>query len=332
MSTTVKKLPRGSQEKKPSLRSDFSWTLCGNAIYAGGQFATLMLLAKMVQPEMVGQYALGLAVVYPVMMFTNLQLRAVLSADVQQRTPFGYYLGLRLVTSSLAFAIVLAVTRLLGYGRQLTEVVLMVGLAYGVETISDVYWARLQPVDRMAQIAKSMMARALLSVVGLTVAAYLTRNVLWGIAAIALARAIVLFAYDTSPRTQGLAGNSVGNSKNTLTARFDAAVQRKLAWVSLPLGVVVLLGCLNSTIPNLFIKSALGDRDVGMFAAIGFVVSVGNMAVISLGQAAYTRLARTYAVGDLTAFSSLLGKLLACGAAIGVAGMLVSRLAGREIL
>ncbi|HEY6943760.1 MAG TPA: hypothetical protein VI431_01370, partial [Candidatus Acidoferrum sp.] len=74
--------------------------LVGNAIYAGGQFATLMLLAKLVRPEMVGQYALGLAVVYPAMMFTNLNLRAVLTSDIQQRTPFGYYLGLRLLTTS----------------------------------------------------------------------------------------------------------------------------------------------------------------------------------------------------------------------------------------
>ena len=327
------RLPGESQGKQPSLSADFSWTLFGNAIYAGGQFAVLMLLAKMVQPEIVGQYALGLAVVYPVMQFTNLQLRAVLSGDVQQRTPFGYYLGLRLGMSGLAFAVIFAVTQVLGYSRPLTEVVLMVGVAYGVETISDVYYARLQLVDRMAEIAKSMMARALLSVIGLTVATYLTRNVLWGIAGIAAARAIVLFTYDISPRTQGLPRSLTQASKRIgLAPRLDMSVQRKLAWASLPLGVVVLLGCLNSSVPSFFIKSELGDREVGMFAAIGFAVSVGNMAVVSLGQSAYTRLARAYAAGNLTTFTSLLGKLLACGAAIGAAGMFVSKLAGREIL
>jgi O-antigen/teichoic acid export membrane protein len=102
--------------------------------------------------------------------------------------------------------------------------------------------------------------------------------------------------------------------------------------VSLPLGIVVLLGCLNSSIPNFFIKRALGDRDVGIFAAIGFMVSVGNMAVVSLGQSAYTRLARSCAAGNLAAFSSLLGKLLFFGAAVGASGMITSKLAGREIL
>src|SRR5579864_7262288 len=147
----------------PSLRADFSWMLVGNAVYAGGQFATLMLLAKLLRPELVGQYALGLAVVYPVMMFTNLQLRAVMSSGSRKEIHFGNYLSLRLLATSLAFAIIFGLTQILGYDRKLTGVVLMVGLAYSIETLSDVFYARLQLNDRMAEISKSMMVRALLS-------------------------------------------------------------------------------------------------------------------------------------------------------------------------
>jgi O-antigen/teichoic acid export membrane protein len=333
MSAEAPSLLAIQQTKHPSLTADFSWMFVGNAVYAGGQFAALMLLAKLVRPEMVGQYALGLAVVYPVMLFTNLQLRAVMTSDSRQQVGFGYYLGLRLLTTSLALMVVFATTQILAYDRQLTAVVLMVGVAYGVETISDVFHSRLQLHDRMAEISKSLIARALLSVVGLALATYVSRNVLWGVAGVALARATILFGYDTSERTQGLAVDSKWFSqRETLTPQFDLAVQRKLLWVSFPLGIVMLLGCLNSSIPNFFIKSALGERDVGIFAAIGFVVSIGNMAVVSLGQSAFTRLARSYAAGKIVAFGSLLGKLLAFGAVIGACGMIISKLAGREIL
>jgi O-antigen/teichoic acid export membrane protein len=94
----------------------------------------------------------------------------------------------------------------------------------------------------------------------------------------------------------------------------------------------VLLTSLYSTVPAYFIKHALGERDLGIFTAIGFMISIGNMAVVSLGQSAFTRLARSYATGNLGAFTSLLAKLLAFGAALGVCGMVVSKLAGREIL
>jgi O-antigen/teichoic acid export membrane protein len=332
MSTDAPNVLAAQQGESPSLRADFSWMFVGNAVYAGGQFLILMLLAKLLRPEMVGQYALGLAIVYPVMMFTNLQLRAVITSGRRQ-THFGHYLGLRLLTTSLAFVFIYVITQILGYSWELTAVVLMVGVSYAIETISDVYYARLQLHDRMAEISKSLIARALLSVLGLAVSTYVTGNALWGISGVALARAIVLVGYDLRESTHGLPGQTKWFPRTeALAPQFDWKVQRELLWVSLPLGIVVLLGCLNSSMPNFFIKHALGERDVGIFAAIGFMVSVGNMAVVSLGQSAFTRLARSYARGDLVTFSSVLGKLLAFGAMIGLSGMIISKLAGREIL
>jgi O-antigen/teichoic acid export membrane protein len=282
---------------------------------------------------MVGQYALGLAIVYPAMMFTNLQLRAVMTSATRLETHFGQYLSLRLLTTSFALAIIFAITQILGYRRELTAVILMVGVAYAIEAISDVYYARLQLHDRMAEISKSLIARALLSVLALAIAVYVSRSLLWGIASVVLARASVLFGYDICQRTHGLADQSQKASRSgALAPRFDLSVQRKLLWLGLPLGIVVLLGSLNSNVPNYFIKHALGERELGIFTAIGFAVSVGNMAVVSLGQSAFTRLARSYADGNLAAFGSLLGKLLAFAAMLGVCGMIMSKLAGREIL
>ena len=326
-------MPVVAQGKRPSLCANFSWMLIGNAIYAGGQFATLMLLAKLVQPELVGQYALGLAVVYPVVNFVNLQLRAIMTSEGRPQTHFGHYLGLRLLTTTLALVIIFAITQILRYSWELTAVIMMVGTAYAVESISDMYYARLQLHDRMASISRSMIARALLSVLGLAVATYISRNLLWGIAGIALARAIVLVAYDICGRTHGLSVQSKWSARNeALKPRFDLRVQRELLWLGLPLGIVVLSAALNSSIPSYFIKHALGERDVGLFAALGFMVSVGNMAVVSLAQSAFTRLAKSYATGNFLAFVSLLGKLLAFGAVIGACGMIISKLAGREIL
>jgi O-antigen/teichoic acid export membrane protein len=333
VSTEAQNVFTVQQGRRPSLCEDFSWMFVGNAIYAGGQFGMLMLLAKLVPPELVGQYALGLAVVYPVMMLTNLQLRAVMTSGAHPQAHFGHYLSLRLLTTSLALLIIFAITQVLRYRWELTAVVVMVGVAYAIETISDVYYARLQLYDRMAEISKSLIARALLSVVGLAVATYVTGNVLWGVASVGLARAIVLFGYDIRERTHGLAGQSKRFSQNeALTPHFNLRLQRELLWLSLPLGIVVLLTSLNSNVPSYFIKHALGERDLGIFSVIGFMISAGNMAVVSLGQSAFTRLARSYDTGNFVVFGSLLGKLLAFGAALGAGGMIISKLAGREIL
>ena len=333
MSTEAPNVLALEHSERSSLAADFSWTLVGNAVYAAGQFAMLMLLTKLVRPEQVGQYALGMALVYPAMMLANMQLRSVMNSSVNDRAQFGHYLSLRLLTTFAAFAVIFSITEVLRYDRELTEVVLLVGVAYGIETISDVYYARLQLNDRMAEISKSLMIRATLSVLALAVFAYVTRSVVWGIAGVAVARAIVLFSYDACERTHVLRRQTRWFLLNgDLAPRFDAGEQRQLLWRSLPLGIVVFLTTLNSSIPTFFIKHGIGERDLGIFCALGLTISVGNMAVISLGQSAFTRLSRAYASGNITAFGSLLVVLLTCGAGLGVCGMLISKFAGREIL
>src|SRR5512143_2641504 len=68
-----------------SLRRNFSWTLAGNIVYAGCQWGVLVILAKLGTPEMVGQFALGLAVTAPVIIFANLALRGVQVTDANRQ-------------------------------------------------------------------------------------------------------------------------------------------------------------------------------------------------------------------------------------------------------
>src|SRR5260221_7298015 len=120
MSTEVPNTFALEPSDRSSLSADFSWTFVGNAIYAAGQFAILMLLTKLVRPELVGQYALGLALVYPVMMLTNMQLRSVMNSTAGDRAQFGHYLSLRLLTTLAAIAFIFGVTRILQYDWELT--------------------------------------------------------------------------------------------------------------------------------------------------------------------------------------------------------------------
>ena len=66
-----------------SLTWNFSWTIAGDVIYAACQWGMLIVLAKLGSPEMVGQFALGLAVTAPVIIFANLALRQIQSTDVR---------------------------------------------------------------------------------------------------------------------------------------------------------------------------------------------------------------------------------------------------------
>ena len=68
-----------------SLRVNFYWTLAGHVVAAGCKWLELTLLAKAGTRDMVGQFAYALALTAPVVMLTNLQLRAVQATDAQWR-------------------------------------------------------------------------------------------------------------------------------------------------------------------------------------------------------------------------------------------------------
>lgn len=332
---------RHMQQNKPlTLRRNFSWTFAGNVVYAGCQWGMLVVLAKLGSPEMVGQFTLGFAVTAPVVMFTNLQLGTIQTTDVSHQYLFGDYLGLRLISTGLALTIIVGITLAAGYRWETSGVILVVGLAKAFESISDVFYALLQQHERMNRMAISMMIKGPLSLLLLGVGVYLTGSVLWGVVGLAVAWALVLVGYDihsgalmlnTSPRTpQGEVPAKPGTV--ALRPRWQVEKLKKLVWLALPLGFVMMLISLNTNIPRYFIERYLGERELGVFAAISYLMVAGSMVVSALGASATPRLAKYYTAGNSTAFRTLLLKLVGIGALLGGAGVLVALVAGQEIL
>ena len=90
-------ISRSSMAHGPlSLRANFSWTFVGNIVYSFAQWGMLIVLARLGSPELVGQFSLGLAITAPVIMLTNMQLRAIQVTDTREEYTFGDYLGLKL--------------------------------------------------------------------------------------------------------------------------------------------------------------------------------------------------------------------------------------------
>jgi O-antigen/teichoic acid export membrane protein len=117
-----------------------------------------------------------------------------------------------------------------------------------------------------------------------------------------------------------------------LRPHWSPRVLTGLAWLGLPLGVVMCLISLNSNVPRYFIESYQGVHELGIFSPLGSFLAAGYLVVSSLGQSAVPRLARHYADADRAAFRALLLKLVAVGAALGVAGLVVAAVGGQLLL
>ena len=267
-----------------SLTRNFSWTLVGNLVYMGCQWAMLTALAKLGTTGMVGQFVLSLAVTAPILMFSNLNLRAVQATDARQEYQFADYLGLRLVCTLLAVAAIIAIIVLSGYRGETAAVILTVGVAKAFESLSDIYYGLLQQHERMDYIARSMMVKGPLSLIALAMGFYLTGRLVWGACAMALVWGLVLVLYDIPVAGRVLIGKNARTGERKGNFSMLAAMNPRWNWsalgsltrCSLPLGLVMMLISLNANIPRYFIEHYLGTEQLGIFAAMAYFMLAGN--------------------------------------------------------
>ncbi len=327
--------------KLPTLRRNFSWTFAGNVYYAATQWGILTVLAKIGTPQMVGRFALGLAVTAPVIMLMKLQLREVQATDAKFRYRFGDYLTLRLVGMTLALVIIVVIVFVAGYRRETALVILAVGLAKAFESVSDVFYGLFIQREHMDRMAKSMIIRGSLSLVALSMGVYFTGSLVWGVVGLGFVWAVVLLGYDvrsgahilrTSPLALPEPAPTEVNPATLVQSYWHIGTLGRLAWLAFPLGVTMGLITLTTNIPLYFIEQYLGERELGIFAAMVYVTVAGATVVNALGQSAMSRLAKHYAARNGSEFCALLLRLVGIGALLGVAGVLVTLAAGQEIL
>jgi O-antigen/teichoic acid export membrane protein len=294
----------------------------------------LVVLAKLGNPEMVGRFALAFAVTAPVIMFANLQLRAVQATDAKEDYSFGQYFALRIVTAVVALLVIAGIAAFSGYQREAVWVIAAVGLAKTFESISDVIHGLAQQHERMNRIAISLSIKGPISLLALGAVTYLTGSLVAGCLALAAAWATVLLVYDLRIVPDMLVGRhrSRRTRRSTLRPDWNAHVLWRLAFLSLPLGLTMMLISLNANIPRYFVEGFRGERQLGIFAAMSYLMVAGNTVVAALGQSASPRMAHHFADRDKKAFTLLLARLCGMGAVVGIAGMLVAAVAGRWLL
>ncbi len=315
-----------------SLGSNVAWTLSGNIGYAACLWFILVALAKLGSPEMVGQFALGLGLTAPIMLLSNLNLRAVQATDTRNDHAFSDYLRLRMVTTAISLLACLGIAAFASFSLDTALVVGFMALAKASESLSDVYYGRLQKHERMDRIARSMLARGILSVMVMSFLVWATGSVVWGSLGLFLTWFAVLLAYDIRFTFQGEDRISLGEALRHSRRWSGLRPLLPLAWLALPLGIVQMLISLNANVPRFFIQVVAGEHELGIYSAIAYVTVAGSTVVASVGQAVSPRLALFHAQGDRPAFLALLGKLAALFTACCALGVAVVLAAGGWIL
>ncbi len=305
----------------PSLCLNATWALAGNIAYTACQWGVFIIIAKLGTALDLGRFALGLAVTAPVLVLSNLNLRAVQATDARLDYPFGVYLGLRLVTATLAFAAIAVGSMVAGYRDATLRLILAVAIAKVLESVSDVVFGLLQRAENLRRIAFSRLAKGALSVLSVAGVMVSGLGLETAILAMAVCWAGVLMLIDLP------AGRSIAAMRADLAPRELA----RLAWLALPLGCVMALNTLSINVPRYAIESHLGTTALGHFAAVAYLLVAASQPVLALGAALSPRLAH-YFLSDRGAYARLSLRALLAAASLGACGVIVAVLAGKTVL
>ncbi|HSY14188.1 MAG TPA: oligosaccharide flippase family protein [Verrucomicrobiae bacterium] len=311
--------------KQPRLRTVFAWTLAGNVVYAGCQWGMISVLAKLGTTVAVGQFALALAITAPVFMLSNLFLRGIQATDARDEFSFGEYFTLRAVGTAVGLAVIAII--LLAYRRDSLSlgVVLFVSAAKSVESFTDVIAGLLQKHERLDQVAISMILKGLCSVAGFSAAFLWSHSVVYASAAMAVTWLAVFVAYDLRVARRLLHAGE----RYFVWNRSQLIELTKLA---APVGIVMGLVSLNANIPRYAVAHYRGSGELGIFAALAYLVVVVNLIVNALGQSAIARLSRSFAEGSLRHFRTVLERMSLIGVGVAGGGIVVALVIGRPTL
>lgn len=325
MSTATGSIGNVSQRPLPSLTSNFLWTLGGNVIYSASQWGMLSMLARWGSPEIVGVFALGLAVTAPVFMFCNLQLRSVQATDAQMRYQCADFFMLRLLCTLAALLFLAGISAVAGYRGEILAVVGALSLAKAFESWSDVIAGLLQKHERLDLAARAISVRGAASLIVFAIVFAITRKVSDACIALALTWAAVVCGYDVALARRVL-------PKEECLFSASPTKMWELLNKSLPLGIVMTLISLNANLPRYLVVHYLGAGELGIFASLAYLLTAVNLLTAALGQAASARMATMFVVGELDRFSDVLAKLSIFGVGIGAFASGVALAFGRTLL
>lgn len=252
-----------------TIQNKFTWSLLSQCIYGISLGAMFILLGHLGTPKDVGYLAFGMAVVIPLFYLINF----LPAQEKVSKTPTEEWIaelsGFRIMGTLGAIALMGVLAGVLGAPGQALGILLFLGLAKGMEGLSDLLCLIQKGLGKENAQAKSRALRGPLGLVGFAIGFLGFKTPMAGVAGMALAWWLMLVAWDLnqtfhSMQVQGLAG------------KWNL-FQPQWRWKGMPRDLVpkVLLQELHLLIlliPCYWIPNYLGWDFLGIYASMGLLV------------------------------------------------------------
>lgn len=293
--------------------------LSGNAIFMATQWAVLVLLIRVGEAKVAGEYVLATTIATPLFLFASLKLRPAFVADPVATSHYEAYRRVRVTSTAAAAAASIGVGGV-WMGTASGWILLAVVVAKSAEAMSDLHYAVMQRGRDFARFSASLAVRGLAGVGALAAAL-----------AAGASPAVALWLWSAS----WWAVLVLRDRRSTLPMgpepRMGLAPTR-LALRLLPLGAAAFAVALSSSLPRLAVEHYLGLAELGAFGAVLMVYTAALFALEVSTDVLIGPLAAAHGRRDIPLIRRVIRASMLVGLLVGLIGISASHLVGEPTL
>jgi O-antigen/teichoic acid export membrane protein len=320
-----------NEQTKKLISSSFKvgvvWSILGNAIFTASQWAILITLTKTTTPVEVGEFSFALALVAPLYMMLNLQLRTVQVTDTLNKYSFNDYLFLRVALTTVAVILISLSATILEISF---ATLLLVTIQKAIESIGDIFQGYIHKRQQMKKLSQSLIGIGVLSVLCLIPSILFNSTLTSILLLVTCGRVISLFLFEIKPCRDLM--QAFKEDAISLKNISGLSIIKQLAVLSLPLGLVMMLNSLSINVPRYALETFLGKKELGIFAALAYVTIAFTTFYQAILQVASPKFAEFISQKKLSNVESLILKLNLITVVAGTVGLLFTYFYGNLVL
>lgn len=309
-------------KKNKSLKTNATFALIANIVYAVSQWLIIAYLAKSGATEKLGIYTLAIAVISPVFLFFGMNLRSVQVTDAKEENTFQEFFGLKVITAFFAIIMSFLLLPLFFDDIRVVLVYILIVILKTFEMFSELFHGEKQRKEHIILISISTIIKSIFYFATFIFVYNITLSISTALLFSVLTSCIIISIIDFYYLGRGIKKVPVFH-KNALI---------KLIKVSLPMAFVLALLSIYTHIPRYFIEFFADRKVLGFFSAVSYVALIGAMLINAVSQTVSPRLSYYLKEKMLDKYIKLMLKMQIIAFVVSIIGVFIAFSFGQRLL
>ncbi len=308
--------------RKGGLKANVLSMFISNLSYAFFSWAQLSLVSKFTNGQILGEYTLAIAIITPLYLFSNMQLRSLIITDHKNEFEFYDYFNFRVISN---FLLILATIIIVFFIKSETPwIIILFALIKIIESNSEIINSFFQKKEQMHYVSFSVLFKSFFGFLGMLIGLWWFKDIVKGLLLSLIFNFLIYLFYDRRI--------ALKNKIYTVKKKFDGNQLKAILKIAIPLGIVSGIISLNGNISKFFVEKMLGTEIQGIYSSISYLIILGTFVCNAVGASFAPRLSKYYLEKDIKAFKRLQNKFLYFNILLGILAWFITYLFGQELL